>query len=245
VNLSNKRVFLTGATSGIGWFTLHRLIEFGAVVSAIGRDQTKLDEIKQKFQNSVEVYNYDILNFDGCRDFIKNLSTFDAIVHCAGVVENNPIKYFSLEKYNRIIGTNQTAPLLMTAELIRGEKINLGGSVVFVSSISGPKVGIKGISAYAASKAALVGMTKVLALELAPKMIRVNCVSPGMVQTELVDNLAYFTEQQKKVDMEKYPLGNRYASPIEVADAIAFLISTHSEFITGDNLIIDGGYSIQ
>ncbi len=245
MNLDKKAILLTGATSGIGWTAMQRLIEFGATVSAIGRNQVRLNQVKSKFQENAEVHNYDILNYDGYREFVKNLPKFDAVVHCAGIVENNPIKYFSLEKYNRIIGTNQTAPLLMTAELIRADKINRGGAIVFVSSISGPKVGMKGISAYAASKAALVGMSKVLALELAPKMIRVNCVSPGMVKTELIDNLSYFTEEQKKIDMAKYPLGNRYASPLEVADAIAFLVSQHSEFITGDNLVVDGGFSIQ
>jgi NAD(P)-dependent dehydrogenase (short-subunit alcohol dehydrogenase family) len=245
MNLNGKRVFVTGASSGIGLATARELVAMGAEVWGLGRNPERLALLAASGLNGGQALAFDMLDFDACRGFVASLPAFDAVVHSAGVVENSPLRYFSREKYERTVGTNQSAPLLLTAELARAGKLNAGGSIVFLSSISGTSIGMKGIAAYAASKAALVGISKVLALELAPKGIRVNCVSPGMVNTELVAGATYLSEEAKKADMARYPLGGRYAEPKEVAGVIAFLVSDHSSFMTGQNLTVDGGYSIQ
>jgi NAD(P)-dependent dehydrogenase (short-subunit alcohol dehydrogenase family) len=245
MNLNGKRVLVTGATSGIGLATARELVAMGAEVWGLGRNAERLALLAASGLNGGQALAFDMLDFDACRAFVAGLPGFDAVVHSAGVVENSPLRYFSREKYERTIGINQSAPLLLTAELARAARLNAGGSIVFLASISGTSIGMKGIAAYAASKAALVGMAKVLALELAPKGIRVNCVSPGMVNTELVAGATYLSEEAKKADMAKYPLGGRYAEPKEVAGVIAFLVSDHSSFMTGQNLTVDGGYSIQ
>jgi NAD(P)-dependent dehydrogenase (short-subunit alcohol dehydrogenase family) len=245
MNLSGKRVLVTGASSGIGLATTRQLVAMGAEVWGLGRNPERLAALEAQGLGGGKAIAFDMLQFDGYRDFMAQLPAFDAVVHSAGVVENSPLRYFSREKYERIVDTNQSAPLLLTAELVRSSKLNGKASVVFLSSITGTSIGMKGIAAYAATKAALVGMTKVLALELAPKLIRVNCVSPGMVNTELVANATYLSDEAKKADMAKYPLGARYAEPNEVAGVIAFLISDHSSFITGQNLTVDGGFSLQ
>lgn len=245
MNLSGKRILITGGSSGIGLASAKRLAGFGAEVWVVARNADKLSALGPAGLGGGNALQFDMLDFGACRAFVATLPAFDAVVHSAGVVENNPLKYFSMEKYDRIVGTNQTAPLLLTAELVRAAKLNRGGAVVFLASISGTRIGMKGIAAYAASKAALTGMAKVLALELAPKLIRVNCVSPGMVNTELVANATYLSDDAKKADMARYPLGGRYAEPSEVADVIAFLVSDHSSFMTGENLTVDGGYCIQ
>jgi len=245
MNLSGKRVLVTGATSGIGQATALQLVEMGAEVWALGRNRDKLAELEARGLGGGKGLAFDMLEFGAYREFVGTLPKMDAVLHSAGVVENSPLKYFSMEKYERIIATNQSAPLLLTAEMVRAGKFNQGASIVFLASITGTSIGMKGIAAYAASKAALLGMAKVLALELAPKLIRVNCVSPGMVNTELVANATYISEEAKKADMMKYPLGGRYAEPHEVAGVIAFLISDYSSFMTGQNLTVDGGYCIQ
>ena len=132
----------------------------------------------------------------------------------------------------------------MMGELVRSNKIAKSASIVFLSSITGAMIGMKGITSYAASKASLLGAAKVMALELAHKNIRVNCVAPGMVNTELVRGAGYLSEEDKKIDMARYPLGRRYAEPEEVAGTISFLIGKDSSFITGQTIIVDGGFTL-
>ena len=243
--IENKTILVTGATSGIGYGTACRLLDAGCHVVAVGRNATRLDELAALAPQRVTAVPFDLLDFDAYRARVEALPLLDGVVHSAGVVDNNPIRFFSLEKYQRLIAINQTAPLLLTAELARANKINKGGSVVFVASINGPTVAIKGCAAYAASKAALLGITKVLALEMGHKNIRVNCVSPGMVETEMTQGLTQLTEEAVKADLARYPLGGRYAKVKEVADSISYLLSDAAGFVTGQNLIIDGGYSVQ
>ena len=116
---------------------------------------------------------------------------------------------------------------------------------MLVSSILGPVLGLAGSISYAASKAALVGAAKSLALELARQDIRVNCVSPGMVETEMTQGLGYMSPEAHDTVKASYPLGHRYATPAEVTACIRFLLSAESSFMTGANLVVDGGCSVQ
>ncbi len=239
-----KRILVTGGTSGIGLAVVNRMLADGCSVWIIGRNQASLVGLREIWADKCAFLPFDLNEFDSYSDFVASLPVFDGVVFSAGIVENNPLKYFSAEKYKKLLGVNQDAPLMMMGELVRKNKIAKSASVVFLSSITGAVIGMKGIAPYAASKAALIGATKVMALELASKEIRVNCVAPGMVNTELVRNASYLSEENKKVDMAKYPLGNRYAEPEEVAGVISFLIGKDSSFITGQTIVVDGGFTL-
>lgn len=239
-----KRILVTGGTSGIGLAVVSRMLFDGYDVWVVGRNPESLVDLQASWGSKCVFLPFDLNNFDSYQTFVADFPVFDGLIFSAGVVENNPLKFFSPEKYRKLLAINQDAPLLMMGELVRKNKIAKSGSIVFLSSITGAVIGMKGIAAYAASKAALIGATKVMALELANKEIRVNCVAPGMVNTELVRNASYLSEENKKADMARYPLGNRYAEPDEVAGVISFLIGKDASFITGQTIVVDGGFTL-
>lgn len=235
-----KTILVTGASSGIGFALVQYLLQLGYKVIGVSRT-----DVSSKFaSNNYYHICFDLMRLSDYADAFKNIDKVDGIVHSAGIVVNNPVKFFNIEYYNNVIALNQTSPLLMISILLRSKKIARNASIVFISSINGPKVAIKGCAAYAASKCALVGIARVLALELSSQQIRVNCVLPGMVETELVDGLSQLSSEAIKIDKAKYPLGSRYAMPKEISQTIEYLISDKSSFITGQEIVVDGGYSL-
>lgn len=245
MNLDNKTVLITGATSGIGSATVEKAISMGANVVAVGRNEKRLREMALRFGGQCVCKVHDLSIIEQLKDLAADLPPIDGAVLSAGIVKNNPIKFFDRATFDEVLRINLISPLVLVVALSNAKRINHDASLVFISSTNGTVVGIKGTLAYASTKAALTGAAKVLALELSHKGIRVNCVAPGMVSTEMVANLSQLSEAMIKLDMAKYPLGKRHAKPIEIANTIAFLLSESSSFITGQTVTIDGGYCIQ
>lgn len=142
-----------------------------------------------------------------------------------------------------LLTINTIAPILLTQKLLKKKKVTRGASVVFTASISGPVVSGIGHAMYSTSKAAIGGFVKNAALDLASKNIRVNAVSPGMIETNMMNNNS-ITLEQYELDKKEYPLG-RYGRPEEVAYAMIYLLSDASSFTTGTNLILDGGVTLR
>jgi NAD(P)-dependent dehydrogenase (short-subunit alcohol dehydrogenase family) len=144
--------------------------------------------------------------------------------------------------FEEVMNVNFFAPTELTRLLVKTKKIRKGASIVFISSVSGVYCSAVASAIYSSSKGAVNGLVKGVALDLAPKGIRVNSVNPGMIDTDIFTGSA-ITDEQLKTDMLSYPLG-RYGKPEEVAFAVIYLLSDATTWITGSNLLIDGGYTL-
>jgi len=242
-SLEDKFILVTGASSGIGKAIAIECSRMGAKVIVTARNKERLNETYSKLEGGGHVQLIADLSKTGeIEKLINELPVLDGLVHSAGLAEPLPFQFLNKEKLEKIFDVNFTAPTLITQQLIKSKKINKNASVVFISSISGVYCSSNGGSAYSASKGAINGLVKGMALDLAPKFIRVNCVNPGMINTNIFENGA-ISEEQLKEDMKKYPL-KRYGEPEEVAFAVIYLLSDASKWVTGSNLLIDGGYTL-
>lgn len=163
------------------------------------------------------------------------------LVHCAGVHSAHPLRILTVQKLEEVMRINVSAAAMLAKGFRQKGCSAPGSAIVLVSSVAG-LVGEAGVPAYAASKAALIGLARSLAMELAPQGIRVNCVAPGLVKTEMGERLSgALTPEQLAALEAKHPLG--FGTPRDVAHAIGFLLADTGRWITGTTLVIDGGYT--
>lgn len=245
-DITGKRILITGASSGIGKETAITASKLGAELILVGRNEERLNatlsELEGKNHQAIAI---DFIDDNAINNLVKSLNqSIDGIVHSAGILTTLPFKFSNEKALREIFKVNFESPYLLTQQLIKGKLLNNGASVVFVSSLSGVGPIAPGISMYAATKGALSATTRVLALELAKNKIRVNCVAPGMVKTNMNSNNATLTEEDLKRDeMRNYPLG--YGEPSDVANGIVYFLSDASKWITGNTFVMDGGASLQ
>ena len=239
-SLSGKTVLVTGATAGLGRQTAITVSQMGARVIATGRSHERLACTLQKMEGpGHRVIAADLVNVNDRDSLVGNLPALDGVVHCAGITLLHPFKFSDEKRYHEVYAINVEAPLFLTQRIFKAKLLNPGASIVFISSLS-PTIGVRGHAIYSGSKAALHGISRVLAHELAARKIRSNCISPGMVQTEVVIGFSkQVTPELVAADQARYPLG--YGEPEDVANAAVFLLSPASKWITGINLIMDGG----
>ena len=241
----DKYVLITGASSGIGRSIATTLSEIGYNCVITGRNPDRLDKTLANLKGKGHLTFTGNLNDD---NFITKLASdmpvLSGIVHAAGIIKLLPWKFVSKKDFTDIMETNCFAPFFLTQSLLKLKKLSDGGSIVFISSISGPIVGSKGNLMYSASKSAVNGMVKTLAIELSGKKMRVNAISAGMVLTEMwSDENNPITNEQLVKDEAKYPLG--YGIPEDVSGLTVFLLSDNAKWITGTTMVADGGFSIQ
>ena len=169
---------------------------------------------------------------------VSELPKLDGVVHCAGIGQRIPCKDLQINNVNHVMEINFRAPVMLQAELLRQKKINKSASIVFIASIASWSPSF-GNSIYSASKGAIVSYANCLSLELAPRKIRVNCISPAMVWTDLILSDGIDKEQLKE-DEQKYPL-KRYGTPEDIANLAVYMLSDASTWMTGSNVKISGG----
>ena len=168
---------------------------------------------------------------------VDALPKLDGIVQCAGVANRIPCKSITQESIDFVINTNLEAPILLQAALLSKKKVNKGASIVFIASRAAESPSM-GNAIYSASKGAIISYAKCLALELAPRLIRVNCICPGMVWTDLITNV--LNEEDLKIEEGKYPL-KRFGQVEDVANLAIYLLSDASSWMTGESISISGG----
>ncbi len=244
-SLKNKTILVTGASSGIGKATAIECSKMGAHLIIIGRNKKKLDETSRLLEgiNHSQITG-DLTNPDFIDELTNQLTPLDGIVNSAGITSPLPFKFINKQNIDHIFSINFNAPALLTKSLVKYKKIKNGGAIVFVSSISGVLTTYYGNTIYSASKGAINGLAKGMALELAKQNIRVNTVIPAMIETNLLDDIDTVSQEEMNKDAENYPL-QRYGKPEEVAHAIIYLLSDASRWTTGTNLLIDGGLTLR
>ena len=242
-SLENKKILVTGASSGIGKAIAIECSKMGARVIITGRNEERLAETYKELVGEHPAYIVaDLTKEEDIEHLVALTDSLNGLVNCAGLTIPKPFKFLQESDIETVMTVNFNAPLLLTQRLVKKKKLEKGASVVFISSISGTKVSYIAGSIYSASKGAINGLCKGLALELASQQIRVNTVVPGMVETNIVSG-GEIAEEQLEIDSQKYPL-KRYGKPEEVAYAVVYLLSGASGWVTGSNLLIDGGYTL-
>jgi NAD(P)-dependent dehydrogenase (short-subunit alcohol dehydrogenase family) len=240
-------ILLTGATSGIGLETLKSLLANKNKVYAVARDFSKISNLLELHSDSLVPITFDLKETENIEKIFNEINLvdekLDAIIHCAGIEETIPLTLYSPAKIKNIYEVNVFAGIELLRHFTKKKYSNDGASAVFVSSVMGV-LGQPGKIGYCSTKAAVLGMVKASALEFAKRKIRVNAVLPGVVNTPMTQNLfSQISAENVEEIKAMHPLGIGEVS--DVVPSIEFLISTKSRWITGQNFIIDGGYSIQ
>ena len=239
-NFENKRVIVTGATGGIGSSVVEKFIEMKATVLATGRNINKLEELKNKFKN-LKILSFDTSKHNEIEKFIDNSSNelgggVDVLINNAGINQDNLSIRMDIEEWKKVIDINLTSTFLISKFAIKKMLKNKYGKIVNITSVIG-HTGNVGQSNYAASKAAIVSMSKSLALEYAKKNITVNCVSPGFIVSNMTMNIA---EKFKLMLTSRIPMG-KLGTGEDVSNCVAFLSSEQASYITGETIHVNGG----
>jgi NAD(P)-dependent dehydrogenase (short-subunit alcohol dehydrogenase family) len=244
ITLSGKNILVTGASSGIGREIAVMASSLGAAVTITGRNEERLKETMQLLHGEGhKIIAADFTNAGGIETLVKESSPYNAVVFNAGVVEYTPVKFITPQKIDTVFSVNLTSTMLLCQQLLKNKLIIKKGSLVFISSISS-KLGVPGTALYAASKAALTSFAKVTAAECAAQGIRSNSICPGIVITPMTGQAAgVVSEEEMKKAAADYPLG--YGEPGDVAGLVMYLLADISRWMTGSELIIDGGFTLK
>ena len=234
-SLKGKTILITGASSGIGMQTAIECSIAGANLILTARNEERLTETLNKCKKgNHKIIVADLKNQNEITNIISEIDKIDGVVHSAGIAEYMPCKFINEKNIYEIMDINFKAPVLLTSLLLRKKKLNKMASIVFISSIAS-KLPSFGVSLYSSSKAAIEGYSRSLAIEIADKQMRSNCLLPTFVETELLDGAKNIASDQS---IEKYknllPLG--FGSTTDVANSCVFLLSDEAKWITGENI---------
>ena len=242
-SLQDKTILVTGASSGIGQETALTCARMGASVVITGRNADRLQSTYDQLECATKAQVVaDMTVADDVEALVSALPPLDGAVLCAGNSMTLPMQFGTREKYDDMFNVNFFAPIELLRLIYKKKVLQKGASVVLIASIGGTHSFMPGNGVYGASKAALNSAMKYAAREYASRKIRINSICPGMVDTPLIHR-GTITEEQLAEDAKRYPLG-RYGRPEDIANGAVYLLSDASSWLTGHDLVIDGGFSI-
>lgn len=237
--LEGKTILVTGASSGIGRGIAIACSKMGATVIINGRNEQRLAETMTEMQGEENIsLAADLSDSNSLTEMVSRLPKLDGIVHCAGIGQRVLCKQLQEADLDTMMDVNFKAPVMLQTEILKQKKINKGASIVFIASIASDSPSI-GNAVYSASKGAIISYANCLALELAPRKIRDNCILPAMIWTDLILK-GGITEEELKEDEKKYPL-KRYGKPEDIANLSIYLLSNAAAWMTGSSIKITGG----
>lgn len=244
-NFKGKNFVVIGASSGIGKQVAIELLNAGANVLAVARRKDLMDEIYKNYSSQVVTVKMDVTNFDGWNDifkpFVSEKGKFHGSVYCAGIGMPSSIRSIEIEELQKVMNTNFFGAVMFMKKFIRAANVNPGSSNVWISSLAS-YIGTRGLTAYEASKGAMMSAKRSLACEISNQRHRLNTVSPAWVETPLASELndtLFGIDRTNRVS-KGYPLG-RIGQPEDISGMILFLLSERSSWMTGSDIIIDGG----
>ena len=238
--LKDKNIIVTGASGGIGNSIIKRLNDYNANILASGTKLEKLEELKSKFKK-IKILKFDISQNEKISEFIENASnelggSLNCIINNAGITQDNLAIRMTVEEWKKVIDINLTSTFLLSKFAIKKMLKNRSGKIINITSVVG-HTGNIGQANYSASKAGIVAMSKSLAIEYAKKNININCISPGFIKTAMTDKI---DDKMREIITSKIPAA-RLGDPEDIANAVLFLASSHSDYINGETLHVNGG----
>ncbi len=245
-DLKDKVVLVTGGASGIGLAIAREFALNQSTVVIVGRDKEKFEAAGRQIEGRLNCIRFDLNEIGRLPELVEairsNVGEVDVLVNNAGINLKKDALEVSVEEYEKVIRTNQTAVFELTKEIGKSMVARGTGSIIMISSMAS-RYGIPKVVAYAASKSAIEGMTRALAVEWSPLGVRVNCIAPGFIETAMSSKALDGDSGRKQRVLSRTPIG-RLGEPADVANAALFLASSKSRYITGVVLPVDGGNSI-
>ena len=245
-SLEGKTILITGASSGIGRGIAVECSKIGAKLVISGRNEKRLQDTLSQLQGEGHLaLQADLSTQEGVDALVEQCPPINGFVPCAGIPKIQSVKHINKMDLEEIVWINQEVPIILTSELLKKKKLQKKSSIVFIASLSGIFVANMGESLYSTTKAAISGFAKGAALELAAQGTRVNTICPGLVPTSILEmsNEMFSEEQLMESTKSKYPL-RRLGRPEDMAYAAIYLLSDASDWVTGINMKVDGGYSL-
>ncbi len=243
--LNDKRVLITGASSGIGRQCAIDASQLGAQLLITGRDTSRLQQTFELLSGSGhEQMPGDLTDAGFVESLVASSGKLDGLVHSAGILFLHPIRFVTTDEIDRMFKINYNAPVLLTSLLLAKKKMNAGASVVFLSSVGGTQKAFYGGALYGSTKAALESFSKTLALEQSSKGIRSNCIAAGLIKTAISEQYmgGDASSEMNAAYAKQYPLG--FGEAEDASNAVCYLLSDAARWVTGSVMTLDGGYTI-